>query len=87
MRPDFDEYFDESAMTWEDVLASLDPEMPILARLDSEGVHFLGSEFIERWSHSEAALAEIDQDMLVKLFLHHLRQGHQAILLKEGDIR
>lgn len=54
MRPDSDEYFDESAMSWEDVLASLDPDMPILARLDSEGGAFPGQR-IHREMESQSS--------------------------------
>lgn len=80
------EAFEERALTLEDTLGSLDIGTSYIAKMESDGVHFLNGDFSHLWNE-EQMVAELEEQEFIKLLLFHLRSGQQIILLKEGDIR
>lgn len=78
--------FEERAMSLEDVLDSMKVGASYIAKMESDGVHFLNSDFSHFWNE-EQMVAELEEEEFIKLLLSHLRSGQQIILLREGDIR
>ncbi|WP_423163906.1 hypothetical protein [Stenotrophomonas maltophilia] len=78
--------FEERALTLEDALESLEVGTSYIAKMETDGVHFLNGDFSHFWNE-EQMVAEMEEEEFIKLLLSHLRNGQQIILLKEGDIR